>query len=324
MNKLYNALFFILMLVSFHRSNAQTVSTFENITLQEKSYLNGSDHAGGFASGNAFFVNFFDTVAGDFWTGFSISNMKDTTDKSYTNMYSVVNATGYNQSNNYAVAYQSAKVVLTGEAKGKQVLGFFVNNGTYSYSDMKNGSAFSKKFGGNNGTDSDFFKINIQAWKANGVPADTNLSFYLADYTSADSSQDYILNEWTWVNLKALNDIDSLLITFASSDTGQFGINTPTYFYMDNFTTRDLNSSVSLNELNEKAEIIVFPNPAENTLYVGGIEGIVSLQIFDLNGRLICENRKQKQIETSELTAGVYVLNIATEKGNFQKKISKY
>jgi hypothetical protein len=324
MNKLYRILLIVLMFVSFYELKAQTISTFENITLQEKSYLNGNDHAGGFASGNAFFVNFFDTVAGDFWTGFSISNMKDTSDKSYTNMYSVVNATGYNQSNNYAVAYQSAKVVLTGEAKGKQALGFFVNNGTYSYSDMKNGSAFSKKFGGSTGTDSDFFKINIQAWKANGVPADTSLSFYLADYTSADSTQDYILKDWTWVDLKALNDIDSLLITFASSDTGQFGINTPTYFYMDNFTTRDLNSSVSLNELKDKTEIVVFPNPAENIVYIGGIERITSLQIFDMNGRLVVENRKQNQIEIAELSAGFYVLNIATEKGNFQKKISKY
>ena len=295
MNKFYHLLLVMLMLLTFQKSNAQTISTFENITLPEKSYLNGNDHSGGFASGNAFFVNFFDTVAGDFWTGFSISNMKDTTDKSYTNMYSVISAKGYNQSNNYAVAYQSAKVVLTGAAKGKQVLGFFVNNGTYAFNDMKNGSPFSKKFGGSTGNDSDYFKINIQAWKANGIPADTNLSFYLADYTSADSSQDYIIKDWTWVDLKSLNDIDSLLITFASSDTGQFGINTPTYFYMENFTTRDISSSVSLNELNEKAEIIVFPNPAENTLYVGGIEGIVSLQIFDLNGRLICENHKQNQ-----------------------------
>lgn len=306
------------------KSKAQTVSTFENFTIPAKSYLNGSDHAGGFASGNAFFVNFFDTVAGDFWTGFSISNMKDTTDVGYTNMYSVVNASGYNGSNNYAVAYQSAKIVLTGEAKGKQALGFFVNNGTYSYHDMKNGSAFSKKFGGSAGTDSDFFKINIQAWKANGIPADTSLSFYLADYTAADSSQDYIIKDWTWVDLKALKDIDSLLITFSSSDTGQFGINTPTYFYLDNFTTRDLSSTVSLNEMNQLPTIVVYPNPVENKLYIGGIEKIHSLEIFDLNGKLLVSTTAQNQIETSSLLPGIYIVSIATEQGRFQKKISKY
>ena len=302
---------------------AQTVSTFENINLPEKSYLNGSDNKGGFASGNAFFVNFFDTVAGDFWTGFSVSNMKDTTDVGYTNMYSVVNATGHNGSNNYAVAYQSAKVVLTGEAKGKQVLGFFVNNGTYSYNDMKKGSAFSKKFGGSSGNDSDYFKINIQAWKANGIPADTALTFYLADYTSADSSKDYIIKDWTWVDLKALNDIDSLFITFESSDTGQFGINTPTYFYMDDFTTRNLSSSVSLNEWNKSQSVVVYPNPVENKLYIGGIDAIQSIQILDLNGKLIGSNMGQNQIETGHLQSGIYLLNIVSENGRFSKKIVK-
>lgn len=305
------------------KSKAQTVSTFENFTIPAKSYLNGSDHAGGFASGNAFFVNFFDTVAGDFWTGFSISNMKDTTDVGYTNMYSVVNASGYNGSNNYAVAYQSAKIVLTGEAKGKQALGFFVNNGTYSYHDMKNGSAFSKKFGGSSGNDSDYFKINIQAWKANGIPTDTILSFYLADYTNADSSKDYIINDWTWVDLKALNDIDSLFITFASSDTGQFGINTPTYFYMDDFTTRNLSSSVALNEWNQSQSIVVYPNPVENKVYIGGLEGIESIQILDLNGKLIASNLGQNQIETAQLTAGIYLLCIVAENGKYTKKIVK-
>jgi hypothetical protein len=313
-----------LLLLTTRITQAQTISTFENLILPEKSYLNGSDYSGGFASGNAFFVNFFDTVAGDFWTGFSISNMKDTIDVGYTNMYSVVNATGYNGSNNYAVAYQSAKVVLTGNAKGKQVLGFFVNNGTYPYNDMKNGSAFSKKFGGSSGNDSDYFKINIQAWKANGIPADTVLTFYLADYRDADSTKDYIVKDWTWVDLKALNDIDSLYMTFESSDTGQFGINTPTYFYMDNFTTRDLSSTVSVNELKPAQSIVVYPNPVENKLYIGGIETIESIQILDLNGKLIATNTGENQIETAQLPAGFYVLNITAGGSKILKKIVKY
>ena len=61
----------------------------------------------------------------------------------------------------------------------------------------------------------------------------------LADFRSNNSSEDYILKTWKWVNLLPLGDIDSLSFSYRSSDVGQFGMNTPGYFCMDNFTTKD-------------------------------------------------------------------------------------
>jgi hypothetical protein len=304
-------------------SKAQTISTFENLNLIDSSYWNGSDNSGGFNSGNAHFVNFYDTVAGDFWNGFAASTMRDSVTASYTNMYSVYSLRGAQNSSTYAVAYSSAKIVLTGAAKGKQVDGFYVNNGTYPYKDMKYGSSFSKKFGGTSGSDSDFFKIIISAWKNGGNPADTALEFYLADFRNPDNSKDYILTTWTWVNLKPLKDIDSLQITFESSDNGTWGMNTPAYFYMDNFTTMDANAPTAIDETVVLNNIQLYPNPANDRIYLSGENRIESLEVKDLSGRSLLKENHSSSIDISSLPSGIYILCIQGKEANSNKKFLK-
>ena len=304
-------------------NKAQTVSTFENLNLKDSSYWNGADYSGGFSSGNAFFVNFYDTVAGDFWNGFAASTMRDSVTSSYTNMYSVYSTRGAQNSATYALGYSNSKIVLTGAAKGKQVDGFFINNGTYTYKDMKYGSAFSKKFGGASGNDSDFFKIIVSAWKNGGNPADTTIEFYLADFRNPDNSKDYFITDWTWVNLKPLKDIDSLEITFASSDVGDWGINTPTYFYMDNFTTLDSNTPTSVDEINQLAAVQLYPNPAFDKIYLSGTELYTSLEVKDLSGRTLLMNTNANTIDINSLPTGLYILYIRSEAGSISKKFLK-
>ncbi|MCK6609511.1 MAG: DUF4465 domain-containing protein [Bacteroidia bacterium] len=290
-------------------ANAQTVSDFENLNLKDSSYWNGADHSGGFQSGNAFFVNFFDTVAGDFWNGFAASTMNDTVTNSYTNQYSVISGSGHQGSKTFGLTYGSGKIRLTGSASGKQVAGVYVNNGTYAYKDMLLGSMFSKKFGGASGNDSDFFKITFSAWKADGNPADTAIEFYLADFRNPDNSKDYILKDWTWVDLRALKDIDSLEITFASSDIGDWGINTPTYVYLDNFTTLDANTPTTLNEVEKLSALSVYPNPANELLFIQGDAFLKGYEIRDLSGRLLLEGKEQV-ISVSSLPQGCYILTL--------------
>ena len=58
-------------------------------------------------------------------------------------------------------------------------------------------------------------------------------TFYLADFRD-DAS--LIVDEWTGFSLTALGEARSILISFASSDVGAYGINTPTYVALDDFT----------------------------------------------------------------------------------------
>jgi len=216
---------------------AQTVSTFENLPLTTDTFWDGSDLSGGFGIGNAYFANDYNTSFFS-WSGFNYSNMKDSVTAGYGNQYAAITASGYNGSDKYAIAddYGNAKVRLTGNAAGKLVKGFYVTNTTYAYQSMKQGDAFAKKFGGVTGTDPDWFRLRAMGW-LNGAMKQQSAEFFLADFRSADSTQDYLVRDWAWFDLQPLGDVDSIIFQLTSSDTAFGFMNTPAYFAMDNFTT---------------------------------------------------------------------------------------
>lgn len=65
--------------------------------------------------------------------------------------------------------------------------------------------------------------------------------------------------------------------------------------------------------------IKVQPNPTTDKIIVESNENIKSITIMSINGALIFENKKQKEIDLSGLPSGMYFLNIVTE--NTQKTI---
>ena len=56
---------------------------------------------------------------------------------------------------------------------------------------------------------------------------DTEVEFYLAKGKN-------IVTEWTYVDLKQLGTVDAIFFTMTGSRTGDYGLNTPTYFCIDN------------------------------------------------------------------------------------------
>ncbi|MFN8323188.1 MAG: DUF4465 domain-containing protein [Chitinophagales bacterium] len=231
-------LLFLSFLLVFSLSS-QTVADFENLVLPSDTFWDGSDLSGGFGSGNAYFLNDYSTAFSS-WSGFTYSNVTDTVTPGYLNQYAAITGSGFAGSANYAIAdeYGNAKVKLTGNAAGKLVKGFYVTNTTYAYLSLKNGDQFAKKFGGLTGTDPDWFRLTALGW-LNGAMKQQSVDFYLADYRSADSTQDYIVKDWTWFDLQPLGNVDSLVFQLASSDTAFGFMNTPAYFAMDNFITAD-------------------------------------------------------------------------------------
>ena len=108
-----------------------------------------------------------------------------------------------------------------------------VTNTTYAGLSMLYGDMFAKRFGGPDGTDSDFFILTIHGLDANGDDTGS-VDFYLANYTFQDPNLNYIVSAWTTVDLTPLGNATSLAFELNSSDIGQFGMNTPAYFAMDN------------------------------------------------------------------------------------------
>jgi hypothetical protein len=215
------------------------VSDLEDLSLDSGTSWNGSDKLGGFESGGAHFNNFFDDTFGPYWEGFAYSNMTDTQTPDFSNQYSAITGKGVNGSSNYAVSYTQGfygTVPRVTFPYPITVSGTYVTNTTYAYWSISDGDAFSKKFGGEDGNDPDWFKLTITGKDA-GDKATGTVAFYLADYRFEDNSNDYIVDQWTWVDLSPLGEIAGLEFVLSSSDEGDWGMNTPAYFALDHLNT---------------------------------------------------------------------------------------
>jgi hypothetical protein len=310
-------LFFSLLAISSFGQSV--VADFENISLTPNSYNNGSDLQGGFQSGSAFFPNDYDADI-DFWVGWAISNKTDVTTPGFTNQYSAITGSGF-ESSNYAVAYESyitndARVIFDEET---ELDGFYVTNSTYTYLSMLEGDAFSKQFGGITGNDPDFFLLTIRAFH-NGELSQASVEFYLADYTFADNSLDYIVDEWTFVDLSSLGSADSLSLSLSSSDVGEFGMNTPAYFCIDNFiTTAPLSVKTA-----EKELFKIYPNPATDRIHVSMEIMPESISVIDICGRMVLQKNQSRELNISGLNRGTYLIRIVAEGEASTQKFLKY
>lgn len=304
-------------------TQAQTVSTFEETTLAPNSYYDGSNYNWGFNSGNAHYYNYYDTTFGasfGYWAaGWAVSNIYDTITQpsSYGQLYNAKEVAP-TSSLNFAIGTQGSRIVLTGAASGKVVNGFHITNSTYAFNSMKLGDSFGKKFGGVSGNDPDYFKIVIKKYLG-GVMGTDSVEFYLADFRDALNTNDYIIENWTWVDLTTLGNVDSLEFTLRSSDVGSFGINTPLYYCIDNFTTA--NSFVGITEDTFDNTFSVYPNPCTNTINVQSTTPNSSVVLSDINGKTLMNNHFDHsiQLNVAELPSGMYFVKV----NGITKKILK-
>lgn len=205
---------------------------FEEFDTGPDGYLNGSGGEGGFISEIVFFPNSYNS-SWDSWSGFSITSHTDTVTADYSNMYSAIPGKGADLSDNYATYYFSGIPDTILFEEQVKVSSLSVTNTTYAYHTMLNGNAFSKKFGGEDGSDPDWFRLVITSLDYSARPV-TRYNIYLADFRSEDDSMDYISNVWNHINLSDSGFISGLVFFIESSDTGDFGINTPAYVSIDN------------------------------------------------------------------------------------------
>jgi hypothetical protein len=305
----YLNLLWLGFLLNSAETKAQTVSGFEEMALPAATFWNGSDgSASAINSGNASFPTVWDTSFGGFWkSGFAASTMEDTVTGNYSNPYSVISGSGADGSPSYGVNYGSGYFLLKGNATGKQLQGAWLNNNTYAFKSMLNGDAFSKKFGGSDGNNPDFFRLIFNGY-LNGDRKKDSVVFYLADFRSPLSQEDYIVRQWTWVDFTPFGNVDSVAFYFESSDVGQFGINTPLYFCIDNLITAD--SPAGIAQVMDQSRPEVYPNPTEGILYLRtSYKG--TAEILNLSGQLLIRQPVggiDNNIDLSMLPAGIYLL----------------
>ncbi len=298
----------MLWLASLGLGFAQTVADFENFDLSSESFLNGSDGSGGFSSGNVFLSNVYNTDY-DFWSGWAISNTTDTQTPGFLNQYSAITGGGANGSDTYALTFISGESVINLEGDAQAVEGMYVTNNTYAYLSMQEGDTYAKKFGGDLGDDPDFFLLTIKKYE-NGVLGDESVEFYMADYRFEDNSMDYIVDEWTYLDLTSLGSADSLQLTLTSSDVSPFGINTPAYVCVDQIETKETTSVKAV----ELTAVNIYPNPTTDFISIDNdTNSNINYTIFDVYGQLVQQAStalSHTRIGVNNWTKGTYIIQV--------------
>ncbi|MEM9723283.1 MAG: DUF4465 domain-containing protein [Bacteroidota bacterium] len=286
------------------------IARFESLEVLPDSFLNGSDLSGGFEVGSYFFPNSFDTTFGS-WSGWAISNTTDTTTPGFLNQYSAITGMGVDMSPTYAVSFGSSRILPTGDAAGEPVPGMYITNSTYAYLSMLEGDAFAKRFGGATGDDPDFFLLTIKG-HFNGEVTEDSVDFYLADFRFEDNAQDYIVDEWTYVDLSVLGPVDSICFALSSSDVGDFGMNTPAYFCVDNFGAEAPLATNIFSPISQQLTFSIFPNPSTDFIRLD-YPAYAQYSLYDLSGRQLTQVTPLtpgEEIDVRQLPSGNYMVKV--------------
>lgn len=198
---------------------------------------NGTTNDDGWSADGVHFGNRYDSAWGGSWSGFAYSNVNDPTTAGHNNQYAAITGTDWGGQGNYAIAYSGADAFFD-LPTGLRPSSIWVTNTTYTYLAMRDGDAFSKKFGGDNGQDPDWFRLTFAGYDQAGGSGNQlgSVDVYLADFRFTDSNLDYLVNQWTAVDLTGLGAAASVRLTFAGSDMGAWGLNTPAYAALDQLT----------------------------------------------------------------------------------------
>ncbi len=241
-----------------------TVLNFTELPLTHNSFFLPEEN-GMFSSGP---LNFIYEAGFGSWSGFSYSNRVSLTGE-YTNDQFVAATSGGmdGDTTNFAISYVSSdwmsgtydpipSIINVANGQAVSFSGFYATNSHMAYITLRDGTMFNKKFGGVTGNDPDWFRLKV--W---GVRADNSLTeiveHYLADFRFEDNGLDYIQNDWRWVDLSSLGEVKSLNFILESSDSGDYGMNTPAYFCMDNLTVMEVQGPFIANPL---ADMVVNVN----------------------------------------------------------------
>lgn len=192
-------------------------------------------------------------------------------------------------------------------------VGLYVANHPQPYYHNKDNGGISKA--------DDYFKLIIGGVKADRNDAPTTVDHYLAQVVEDKLVQP---TRWQWVDLSSLGEVKELYFAMESTDWGDWGINTPTYFCMDKLQVRRGNPS-NISQPG-KENIKVYPTLFSDCVNVESEKGIGQIQLCDLNGRVVYSaftTEEQYTIPTEVLTQGIYVLKLMDEGSISVHKIIK-
>lgn len=293
-----------LLVITLATGLTQAQTDFEDMSLSpyfDGSDLSGTDDGSGvyssiYTENNLSFNTTWDNSLGiySYWSaGWAFSSLIDSTLNTEQQIYHRYDKTN-NLESNFAIGESGSEITVNGTA-------FFstlqVSNNSYAAYSMTNGDSFAKKF-----TGKDWFELTIEGF--NGISSTGEIKVMLADSSNITPN---ILETWQTVDISSLGEVTKLTFTLNSSDVGNWGMNTPNFFALDNIVFNITNGSQELSKIN----LTVYPNPATEKVNIPN--GIESLEIYSITGSLVfTELNPFNLIDVSSLKKGTYLVKAIT------------
>ena len=166
------------------------------------------------------------------WTGFSVSNVQDSTTAGPGNQFAAFPGSGADQSDNYLVSFGNGATLATSGT----IDSIDITTTTFTALAIlgdDNGDPDGNSFIQGPLEDSDgFFNLTITGFDASGIQTGQEI-VALADFRG---DSEVFLQTWTTLDLSSLN-ATQLTFEYSGSDDQPFNfLNTPTFFAVDNIT----------------------------------------------------------------------------------------
>jgi len=103
-----------------------------------------------------------------------------------------------------------------------------------------------------------------------------------------------------------------------------FGMNTPSFYCIDNVTTEDI--STSTEAINQEFVFNVFPNPVSDVLQIDCDYNSGEIQLIDSRGVVIYHQTPVEDhiaLDIRDYSQGVYYVQLVTSKGKYVRTIVK-
>lgn len=203
------------------KADENFVATFEEAAISpaELDSEYKLDTTGTFQSGNFIFKQTA-MPSQSYYSCNVVSNHEDTTFADWNDAWKSAVGGAY-EGKNYVVwnmDYYGADTIKL--VKAAKVPGLYVTNCIYAYNTMKYGDWSGEPF-----STGDKFLLTITG-VLDGKET-SKVEFYLA-------VADKILDEWEYLDLSTLNEVDGLVFSLSGSRNGDYGLLTPAYFAFDN------------------------------------------------------------------------------------------
>ena len=148
------------------------------------------------------------------------------------------------------------------------------------------------------------------------------------DNTTTQNANEITANQagasYRWLDCDNANAVISgeTAQTFTASVNGSYAVEVTLNGCTDT-SACVLISSVGINDIKTN-NMSISPNPVKDYLFVNGIEQIVKATIYTINGSLVQNiNTQDNKINVSNLSQGMYILVVQTDKGITQNKFIK-